>query len=131
MLRMNSKLLIVCCSLLLAAGCAATTPVQRQVAPLPEMPTLEGSYHRVRKGETLWRIARAYGLEIDHPLPFRKRMVVGRPSTRRARHVAVTSMVNAPGKPSAKEKIGCRKEKLRFHLLWSAHSSTRIGATRV
>lgn len=34
-------------------------------APGQAIPTLRGSYHRVRPGETLWRIAHAYGLETQ------------------------------------------------------------------
>ncbi len=46
------------------AGCAATDTTT--LAPLPpstSRPTLQGSYHVVQRGETLWRIARSYGLE--------------------------------------------------------------------
>jgi len=32
-------------------------------ASLPSAPMLEGSFHRVRRGETLWRIAHSYGLD--------------------------------------------------------------------
>jgi len=32
-------------------------------ASLSSTPTLEGSFHRVRRGETLWRIAHSYGLD--------------------------------------------------------------------
>ena len=31
--------------------------------PRQALPTLNGSYHQVRRGETLWRIARSYGLD--------------------------------------------------------------------
>ncbi|MBI3321814.1 MAG: peptidoglycan DD-metalloendopeptidase family protein [Candidatus Omnitrophica bacterium] len=42
-------------------GCATTSAPYR-TAP-QALPTLQGSYHRVRLGETLWRIARSYGLD--------------------------------------------------------------------
>ena len=50
---------------LLIAGCA-TAPVYHQLVAMPpvrEIPTLNGSYHQVQRGETLWRIARSYGLD--------------------------------------------------------------------
>ena len=59
--------------LLVLAGCetipeADTTPMgTRSYAPPPSVsaaPSLSGSYHTVRRGETLWRIARSYGLEV-------------------------------------------------------------------
>ena len=48
--------------LILLAGCATTS--HDPAIPLPQaIPTLQGSYHLVAPGETLWRVARAYGLE--------------------------------------------------------------------
>jgi len=32
--------------------------------PRPAAPAIQGSYHSVQRGETLWRIARSYGLEV-------------------------------------------------------------------
>ena len=56
----------------LLAGCAAPLDYVEQVPPAPgpapsyqAMPALQGSYHRVKKGETLWRIANAYGLDVN------------------------------------------------------------------
>ena len=37
------------------------TRAPRQVV----VPTLQGSYHVVQRGETLWRIARSYGLDVN------------------------------------------------------------------
>ena len=51
--------------LLLAAGCAGT-PTTRTIAvpTTPQaLPQLSGSYHTVQRGESLWGIARSYGLE--------------------------------------------------------------------
>lgn len=48
---------------LVFSGCG-TTP--GALAPAPQtLPTLQGSYHRVRAGETLWRIAHSYGLDVN------------------------------------------------------------------
>jgi len=51
-------------TLVLLAGCATAPGVQR-LPRAQAIPTLQGSYHRVRPGETLWRIAHAYGLEVE------------------------------------------------------------------
>jgi murein DD-endopeptidase MepM/ murein hydrolase activator NlpD len=45
------------------SGCAGTSV--SQIAPPQAIPTLQGSYHEVRPGETLWRIAHAYGLSTS------------------------------------------------------------------
>ncbi len=44
------------------AGCA-TPSVSQQISHRQAIPTLQGSYHQVQPGETLWRIAHAYGLD--------------------------------------------------------------------
>ena len=52
-------LLIVC------VGCA-TMPIAPIAQPhAPVLPALRGSYYQVRPGETLWRIAHAYGLQVE------------------------------------------------------------------
>lgn len=52
----------------LACGCetvAPAAPALRSAQPAAPLPTLQGSYHHVRRGETMWRIARSYGLHAD------------------------------------------------------------------
>lgn len=55
--------------LLLVSGCGttaveyATTGYVPRPSPVQAIPNLQGSYHTVKSGETLWRIARSYGLE--------------------------------------------------------------------
>ncbi len=47
-----------------ASGCATTQALPS--SPLvSSLPTLQGSYHRVQPGETLWRIARSFGVSLD------------------------------------------------------------------
>ncbi|OGX05421.1 MAG: hypothetical protein A2Z88_05870 [Omnitrophica WOR_2 bacterium GWA2_47_8] len=46
--------------LLLLTGCATT-----KVAEKPSAPAVQGVYHKVKKGETLWRIAKIYEISID------------------------------------------------------------------
>ena len=46
------------------AGCA-TAPVGEALSPATRtLPALHGSSYRVRPGETLWRIASSYGIEV-------------------------------------------------------------------
>ena len=44
----------------LAGGCAS---VQNVEPPLPV--SANGTYHKMQKGETLWRVAKSYGVEMD------------------------------------------------------------------
>ena len=55
------KRLIICCFLFLA-GCASA-PVT--MAPTPKIPGVPGTYHRVEKGQTLWRISKIYDIDLD------------------------------------------------------------------
>ncbi len=50
--------------MLLVGGCATSQRVTQWVPPTQALPSLRGSYHQVRAGETLWRIARSYGVSI-------------------------------------------------------------------
>jgi murein DD-endopeptidase MepM/ murein hydrolase activator NlpD len=47
--------------IILLTGCART--VYRPTRPTPTFP--RGVYHRIEKGETLWRIAKTYGVEVE------------------------------------------------------------------
>jgi len=49
----------------LLSGCATTAPVDSLSSPPQAVPRLEGSYHQVRRGETLWRIAGSYGVGVQ------------------------------------------------------------------
>ena len=54
------------CLITMLVGCASApmaivSPPLTAATPLP---SLLGSYHTVRKGETLWRLAHAYGLDV-------------------------------------------------------------------
>lgn len=48
-------------TILFIAGCAQRA---YRPTPIPQIPT-PGVYHRIEKGETLWRIARAYDVEVE------------------------------------------------------------------
>ena len=71
--------LVLC--LVALSGCAATLP-QQALPPTQAIPSLSGSYHVVRRGETLWRIARSYGLGVErlaavNHLPSARQLTVG------------------------------------------------------
>ena len=60
--RSPAFIFIVLC--LVSLGGCVSAPVQKaQPSPLPV--TARGMYHRVEKGQTLWRISRLYGVEMD------------------------------------------------------------------
>ena len=70
---------LLCC--LALSGCA-TFPSEQALPPTQGIPSLSGSYHVVRRGETLWRIARSYGLSIErlaavNHLPSTRQVTVG------------------------------------------------------
>ena len=50
--------------LIVIAGCASTSTYQARV-PVYDPPSLNGSHHVVQRGETLWRIARSFGLDVQ------------------------------------------------------------------
>ena len=76
-------LFLIAFALLALAGCGTTPEVPGAVAPTSRaLPALQGSTHHVRPGETLWRIARSYGLDVNalaaaNRLPDTRRLVVG------------------------------------------------------
>lgn len=55
---------------LLITGCATVEYVPRQTLSGPQktIQPSQGSYHRVEKGQTLWKIARIYGVSIEEIL---------------------------------------------------------------
>lgn len=57
---------------LATAGCetipesrVAAPPARYPATPSQSLPALSGSYYTVRRGDTLWRIARSYGLNVQ------------------------------------------------------------------
>ncbi len=55
--------------LLTFIGCATapsvTPPPAPQLPPVTKKAPLEGVYHKVKKGETIWRISRIYNVDLD------------------------------------------------------------------
>ena len=62
---MNFKIPFII-AILFIAGCATT-----EYKPLPESPVKKavekpkGIYHKIKKGETLWRVAKSYGVSVE------------------------------------------------------------------
>ena len=72
---------VTMCALLSSGGCATSSSSQF-IPPSQAIPVLQGSYHQVRPGETLWRIAHSYGLDAQtvasvNRLPRAARLRVG------------------------------------------------------
>ena len=59
----NMRNFIFSILILWIAGCT-TVPRTPTSSPQP-MPSQPGIYHKVKKGETIWRIAKAYNLSVD------------------------------------------------------------------
>lgn len=59
------SLIIIYFFVLSLAGCATSPTVSKEDYPYRISPG-EGLYHRVEKGETLWRIAKLYDVELDN-----------------------------------------------------------------
>lgn len=66
-LKTVSLLVMVGCwiGMTLIAGCATVPPTAQVIPPTQAIPSLAGSYHVVQRGDTLWRIAHAYGLDAQ------------------------------------------------------------------
>jgi len=77
MLKSNLRYIAVVTSLVFLAGCAGASYVT-----VPTPPREAGLYHKVRKGETLWRISRHYGVGLEtiaaaNRLPNKQKIYVG------------------------------------------------------
>lgn len=63
------KRLLQSSALVLCLGCAGASPLSGQTSvrptnlPAVAQPAVQGSYHVVQRGETLWRIAQAFGID--------------------------------------------------------------------
>ena len=89
-------LLIVLCWL---GGCA-TVPPQSSQAPIksvPTAPTVQGIYHKVHAGETIWRIAKTYGVTIDDIIRNNKSLSVN--------HIEKEQLIFIPGAEHMKSVI--------------------------
>jgi len=57
------KLLLIS-ALLMFSGCAPVEPYVKPVVTIPH-PGMPGTYHKVERGQTLWRISKMYDVELD------------------------------------------------------------------
>ncbi|MBI4845787.1 MAG: peptidoglycan DD-metalloendopeptidase family protein [Candidatus Omnitrophica bacterium] len=71
-------LLFICFLSGLFTGCAAKqqrkiiTPAYTQVPPIKIPTSIPGSYHIIKKNETLWKISRIYGVDLNELVLFNK-----------------------------------------------------------
>ncbi|MBL7069488.1 MAG: peptidoglycan DD-metalloendopeptidase family protein [Candidatus Omnitrophica bacterium] len=77
MMKNDLKYITVAITLLFLAGCAGASYVT-----VPTPPREAGLYHKVRKGETLWRISKQYGVGLEtiaaaNRLPNKQKIYVG------------------------------------------------------
>ncbi len=92
------KLLIFVLALGFMAGCATT-----EYKPLPEISKKvevkkpEGIYHRVQKGQTLWRIAKAYGVAVED--------IIAANNIPNAAAIEVGQLLLIPGAKQVKELV--------------------------
>lgn len=56
---------VICVLLTVLSGCATVEYAPKPSVPKIQRPGLSGTYHRVVKGQTLWRISKIYGVELD------------------------------------------------------------------
>lgn len=63
--RFRSPALITALALSLVCGCVSAPRKKAASVPPPEASASAGQYHRVERGQTLWRIARKYNVDID------------------------------------------------------------------
>ena len=56
---------LICVLLTVLSGCATVEYAPKPSVPKIQRPGLPGTYHRVVKGQTLWRISKIYGVELD------------------------------------------------------------------
>ncbi|MBI1992466.1 MAG: LysM peptidoglycan-binding domain-containing M23 family metallopeptidase [Candidatus Omnitrophica bacterium] len=66
MTRRDKSALIIVAGWLMVAVCSgcASAPIAPVASATQPLPSFKGSYHKVRPGDTLWRIARSYGLDV-------------------------------------------------------------------
>src|SRR3989338_542650 len=56
---------LICVLLTVLSGCATVEYAPKPSVPKIQGPGLPGTYHRVVKGQTLWRISKIYAVELD------------------------------------------------------------------
>lgn len=95
---------IIALTIFLIAGCA--TIEYKPPSPYVMAPLKKGVYHRVKKGQTLWRIAKTYNVPLEeivriNRLPDAAKIEVGElifiPNAEGARDIVITSTQDAAG----------------------------------
>lgn len=109
---LHSFLLPTACCLLFTvfiSGCVTVREEKKYgFREFPE-PEKEGIYHKVKKGETLWRIARAYDVSMSD--------LVNINNIPRAAHVEENQLIFIPGRDAARE-AGISKDNDQDEFIW-------------
>jgi murein DD-endopeptidase MepM/ murein hydrolase activator NlpD len=93
--------------LLVLSGCATV----ETISPTPaQYVDKQGIYHKVRKGETLWRIAKAYQVNIDDLVQSNRITNVTR--------IEENQLVFIPGSKEAKDILVLRDDPQKDEFLW-------------
>jgi murein DD-endopeptidase MepM/ murein hydrolase activator NlpD len=87
-------------------GCATV----ETISPSQQQTDRQGIYHKVRKGETLWRIAKAYQVGIDDLIQSNRIPNIAR--------IEENQLVFIPGRKEAKELPAPRDDSQRDEFLW-------------
>ncbi len=69
-IKLRFFLLLFAFILSACAGPQTFPPVISPTCPVPVQPTVPGVFHTVKKGETLWRISRNYGVNLNELAKF-------------------------------------------------------------
>ena len=101
---MQNKLVLLSVSVMLLVGCATT-----EYKPLPEAPVKsavekpKGVYHKIKKGETLFRVAKTYGLGVED--------IISANNIPNAAAIEVGQLVLIPGATEVKEVTELKETK--------------------
>ena len=106
-MRINFNFILrpaICVGLMYLAGCATVSP-----KPPILKPTQPGVYHKVKKGQTLWRVAKTYNIPISDIIRINNIPDVAK--------VEENQLIFIPGATSVKEVI-LSKEDIQKDFIW-------------
>jgi len=100
------KFLVLCFSLLVF-GCAGI----EEYSPIGDYePTRSGIYHKIQKGETLWRIAKTYQVDIER--------IIRSNNIPDVAHIENNQLIFVPGATSIKEIVLDEKTSRSNEFIW-------------
>jgi LysM repeat protein len=122
----------VSAALLFLSGCAGIPSRPPQQGFVPPCAV----YHTVEKGQTLWRIARIYGIDLRSLMAANHISDPSRIETGRQLLIPQVAAVagvpsRAPAEMSIDALVGCPLGRVRWRTITIHHSATRYGNARV